>query len=162
MLGSWKQNEKKILHFKISPENTGGNSLISDVSEYAVQQLEIVIQLAKKKISLLGPEKKTSHTAQKGWNPSSLSFSCFCSFPCQPLPGPRWHTASPPGKTGCLRRTKQKTFSHSEDVCPRMLHQTNHMSGCSISQNTILEKSPTVCLLLCGHHLSFNCQSIVL
>ena len=40
--------------------------MISDVTEYAVQQLEIVIQLAKKKISPLGPEKMTSRTAQKG------------------------------------------------------------------------------------------------
>lgn len=114
-----------MLWFKISQENTGGNRWISDVSEYAVQQLEIVTQLAKKKISLPGPEKMTSHTEQKGWNPHSLSFSCFCSFPCQPPPGPRWHIASPPAKTGCLRRIKQKTFRLSEDVFPRTL--TNHL-----------------------------------
>lgn len=66
MLGSLTQNENlKIRCFKISQENTGGNSLISDVSECDVQQLEIVIQQAKKKISPLGPRKMTSRTEQK-------------------------------------------------------------------------------------------------
>lgn len=113
--------KKSIPCFKISQENTRGNGWFSDVSEYAVQQLEIVIQPAKKKISQLGPGKMTSHTEQKGWNPGSPSFSCFGSFPCQPLPGPRWHTASPPMKIGCLRRMKQKTVSLSDDVFSRTL-----------------------------------------
>lgn len=97
----WKKQKK--LCFKIIQGDTGGSSLTSDVSECAFQQAETVIQPAGRKKSPLGPGKRTSHIAQRGWSPSSLSFSCVCSFPCQPPPGPRWHTASPPGKTGRLK-----------------------------------------------------------
>jgi hypothetical protein len=54
-----------MLCFQIYRKIAGGNSLISDVSEYAVQQLEIIIQLEERKIFQLGPEKMTIHRAQK-------------------------------------------------------------------------------------------------
>lgn len=125
MLGSTKQNGKKksIPCFKISQENTCGNGWFSDVSECAVQQREIVIQPAKKKISQLGLGKMTSHTEQKGWSPGSPSFSCFGSFPCQPLPGPRWHTASPPMKIGCLQQYRSLPQLCRESGWRRGLHR---------------------------------------
>lgn len=49
----------------------------------------------------------TSHNVHKQQSLSNPFFSCLCSFPDQPWPGPRWHTSRLPAKTRHLQKKQQ-------------------------------------------------------